>query len=207
MSDNVISYIEMCQREGASLRQCMRNPTHSRFQSIRLLASANHMNRKMSSTHSNIVPATGYLTGAISAFNGLQALAEAPRLSATDRARNCSILAALATECALKHHLAKNDVPERTIKQYRHDLRKLWTAARAAGLAIETTPPEWCRMLSDFTDGPLFFARYGYGATGAAVYAPDLLVAFIDELIRAVYPAQPPLQPRSDGTSPIGFPR
>ena len=154
----------------------------------------------------NVISAVdGYLIGAISAFNGLQALDEATRLEPVDKARNSSILAALATESALKHYLAKTGVSEKRVRDLRHELSKLWKEAQAAGLAVQSSPPHWCQLLTAFTDSPLYFARYAYGAAGAVVVPPQLLVAEVDRLIRLIYPALPPLRPRLDGMPRITF--
>ncbi len=153
-----------------------------------------------------IAAVDGYLTSAISTFNGLQALAEAPRLGLQDMARNCSLLAAFSVECVLKHYLARHNVPEKTIRNYRHDLVKLWTAASGAGLGGDPSAPWWCQKLNAITEGPLFFARYGYDAAGALVLPPELLIVHIDELIRSIYPSQQPLLPRLDGSPRITLP-
>lgn len=49
--------------------------------------------------------------------------------------------------------------------------------------------------------------RLFLGCSSRARTAGPASLAFIDELIRTVYPAQPPLQPRSDGTPRIRLPR
>ncbi len=138
----------------------------------------------MANISTPIAPADGYATSARSAFNGLQVLAETQRLTANDLARNCTLLAALAVECALKHFLATTGTPNNNLRG--HNLVDLWERANVAGLAIEAKAPYWCEKLSDVTTGPLFFIRYGYGATGALVIPPPLLVQEITNLLTTI---------------------
>ena len=91
--------------------------------------------------------AQSYLTAARRLCSGVHALAKGA--SATGFA--CSILAALALECALKAHLSSIGF---TVNRLSHDpldsdLENLWIEAATRGLDIPPRPPQWCSQLNE----------------------------------------------------------
>lgn len=98
----------------------------------------------------------GYMIVARELLQGVEELSTLPNISP----RNCALLAAHASECALKAFLWHKGKEIDIRKQHvQHDLVALWNMAYKEGLSIPQVPPDWCVILSS-GHGPNFYFRY-----------------------------------------------
>jgi hypothetical protein len=96
------------------------------------------------------------------------------------------LLASHGLELALKAYLLHVGMSEGEVRtQYGHDLVRLWIAARAHGLAIDSDPPYWLQVISFFHTAPY---QYRYPPEGMATVIPpaDLFGGMLRDVLASV---------------------
>ena len=112
---------------------------------------------------------------------GLLAGLEALEPLGPQRAEAAIFLASWCLELTLKAHLESKGQAKDELRPIQHNLAALWAKAAEHGLAVSTTPPRWCVVLSATHNKP-FHQRYPTDAAASIAPSRQLLLVELTAL-------------------------
>ena len=127
-------------------------------------------------------PPRTYLGVADGLMPGIRILGDASPVPALP----LTMLCAHALECILKAYLSRSGDDSCVRKaDVRHNLNKLWSMARDAGLDLPADLPQWVSLLGNLHGRP-YYLRYSTGVHGLVLPPQAQMVVDLSELLNAV---------------------